>query len=140
MKTILTAAFLTALAVLTAKALQACDCAAPPPPAKALEQSAAVFLGQVATVVDQGNGTNLVTLDVEGWWKGGDTPRTQVVTSKSGASCGFHFAVGERYLVYAHGKAAPLEASLCSRTRDAKRAVADGDIKDLGPSKAPKAK
>lgn len=120
----------------------ACECVEPPPPAQALQQSAAVFLGQVASKVNYGNGAYLVTIDVEGWYKGGDTARVQVVTRKDGEACGFHFIEGERYLVYARdgGKDAPLQASLCSRTRHAKRAHDDGDLKALGQPKAPKAK
>ena len=118
----------------------ACSCIPPPEPAKALAQSAAVFLAKVIEIDDAGNVNKTVTLEVEKWWKGGEAARVKVVTPSNGAACGFSFQVGERYLVYAHGARKNddlLQVSLCSRTRAAKTAEGTGDFKDLGEGKTP---
>ena len=88
---------------LWASSSDACSCIPPPEPAKALAQSAAVFLAKVIEIDDAGNVNKTVTLEVEKWWKGGEAARVKVVTPSNGAACGFSFQVGERYLVYAHG-------------------------------------
>jgi hypothetical protein len=40
-----------------------------------------------------------------------------VITAGSGPACGYNFKKGERYLVYATGKAGALVTGICSRTR-----------------------
>jgi hypothetical protein len=118
--------------------LVACDCKPPPAPKKALEFSAAVFLAEAIKVEDAGQ-ERTVTLKVEHWWKGGEAAEITVRTSKSGASCGYGFEKGKKYLVYAHAepKQKTLHVSLCSRTRTVKEAETDGDFKELGEGKAP---
>lgn len=103
-----------------------------------MEGSAAVFLAEVLRI-ENDRQSHLVTLQVERWWKGGDSATLTVSTAKSGAACGYNFRKGERYLVYAHGgaKDKPLRVSLCSRTRTAKAAKMSGDFKELGEGKAP---
>lgn len=133
--------FAVAVCLLTAgigAELLACSCAPPPPPKKALEAATAVFLAEVVKIEDVGQ-ERTVTLKVERWWKGGDKAELVVSTSKSGASCGYGFQKGHKYLIYAHAaeKDKPLHVSLCSRTRTEKEAETSGDFKALGEGKAP---
>src|SRR5262249_49937183 len=116
----------------------ACDCAPPPEPKKALEGATAVCLAEVVKIEEDGT-NRTVTLKVERWWKGGDKAELVVSTSKNGASCGYGFQKGNKYLVYAHAreKDKPLRVSLCSRTRTEKEAEKSGDFKELGEGKAP---
>jgi hypothetical protein len=125
--------------ILAAEASLACSCTPPPPPKVALAQSAAVFLAEVVSVEDGKGTSHNVMLKVERWWKGGDAKTIAVSTEKNGATCGYGFVKGGRYLVYAHGrdKDAPLRVSLCSRTRTAKEAEVSKDVEELGEGKAP---
>lgn len=125
--------------IVAGSGLLACDCIPNPPPKKALEASAAVCLAEVVKIeeVDQ---QKMVTLKVEKWWKGGEKAELVVLTSKSGASCGYHFEKGKTYLVYARAgeKDKPMHVSLCSRTRTKDEADKSGDFKELGEGKAAK--
>lgn len=127
-----------ALLVGVGSAALACSCAPPPEPKKALEQAAAVMLAEVVKI-DEGEQTKTVTLKVEKWWKGGDKPELTVSTAKHGATCGYGFQKGGKYLIYAHGgeKGQTLRVSLCSRTRTKDQAEKSGDFKELGEGKAP---
>lgn len=120
--------------------LDACSCAPPPPPKAALEGAAAVFLGEAVevSVEDQ---TRTARLKVGRWWKGGAATEVAVATHKSGATCGYGFEKGKRYLVYAHQEEGQklLRVSLCSRTRTEAQADKDGDFKALGDGTKPAA-
>ncbi|WP_052640199.1 hypothetical protein [Zavarzinella formosa] len=118
--------------------LSACSCAAPPPPKAEMEWATAVCLAEVVKLEDDGQYWT-VTLKVEKWWKGGESAELTVSTHKSGATCGYGFKKGSRYLVYAGAamKDKPLPVSLCSRTSTAKEAETNGDFKELGEGKAP---
>ncbi len=61
----------------------------------------------------------VVTLQVRQAWKGVEGETVQVTTSDSGASCGFDFKMGGRYLVFASrgGSDSRPRVSLCSFTR-----------------------
>ena len=61
----------------------------------------------------------VVTLQVRQSWKGVEGETVQVTTSGSGASCGFNFKMGGRYLVFASrgGSDSRPRVSLCSFTR-----------------------
>ena len=115
-----------------------CDCKPPPPPKKALEAAAAVCLAEVTAIETEGQ-TRTVTLKVEKWWKGGDKAELIVTTHKSGATCGYGFQKGGKYLIYAGAgeKDKPLHVSLCSRTRAQEQAKKSDDFKELGEGKAP---
>lgn len=119
--------------------LAACSCVPPPPPKKALENAAAVCLAEV-TAIEEDGFNRTVTLKVEKWWKGGDAAEVTVSTAKDGATCGYGFQKGTKYLVYASAseKGKPLRVSLCSRTATAKDAEKAGDFKELGDGTAPK--
>jgi hypothetical protein len=119
--------------------LIACDCAPFPEPKKALEKATAVCLAEVTKVEEDGD-HRTVTLKVEKWWKGGEAAELKVSTHKNGATCGYAFKQGGKYLIYtgAEDKNKTLRVSLCSRTRTEKQAEMDGDFKELGEGKAPK--
>jgi hypothetical protein len=100
----------------------ACSCAPPPPPTEALAQATAVFAGTV-THIDVPGGDIIstadpmaVTFQVETVWKGPVEPTLLVTTARDSASCGYHFDLNQRYLVYAYGSERSLETNLCSRT------------------------
>jgi hypothetical protein len=131
-------AVVLALLVFRTAVASACDCAPPPPVAKAVEAAAAVFLGEVVKLEETAGQQHLVSLKVENSWKGIGDNQVTVSTAKNGATCGYSFRVGKRYLVYAHAgpKGGPLHVSLCSRTRTAEEAEASEDFKLLGDGKA----
>lgn len=114
---------------------QACSCGEPPGPKAALESAAAVFAGEVEQIEldftrDGYPAAYLVTFRVERQWKGEDSSRAIVETGLGGGDCGFRFARGKKYLVYAFGQSR-LGTGICSRTR----ALADAteDFAALGP-------
>lgn len=89
--------------------LEACTCSGPGSPRVARDQAEAVFLG-VATssrdldVVDGGFPlARAFRFRVSRAWKGVSTETVEVGTSSFGTACGYHFEVGEEYLVYAGG-------------------------------------
>ena len=102
----------------------ACTCALPGNVYTEYAASHAVFLGEVVEISFEAPPRSSfdpvqVTIHVEESWKGAPGDTVRVVTAASGASCGFTFQVGTRYLVYAgaYGDgSAQLATSLCSRT------------------------
>ncbi|MDH3199388.1 MAG: hypothetical protein OEM15_00685 [Myxococcales bacterium] len=67
-----------------------------------------------------------VTLAVKRAWKGIDSEEVAVLTASNGAVCGYPFAEGSTYLVYAYReKAEPFRVSLCSLTKPIDQAKAD---------------
>lgn len=122
-------------------AVRACSCIAPAPPAASLEAADAVFAGRVLSVdagpdlpVTSSADPVLVRIAATRSWKGDATAMTTVVTARSSASCGFGFAEGAEYLVYArHDDDGILQVSLCSRT--APLAAAQDDLVALGPGR-----
>lgn len=98
----------------------------PPPPAESLAAADAVLLAEVADEGDpDARGRVRVELAVERWFKGDGGARAVASTAASTAACGFPFAEGERYLIYASERNGVLLVSLCSRTRPAGRAAED---------------
>lgn len=101
-------------------------------------QSQAIFEGTVTKIVPN-TATKFrgleVTLAVKRAWKGIDSGEVAIVTASNGAVCGYPFAEGSTYLVYAYrDKTEPLRVSLCSLTKPIDRAKAD--LEHLGePSK-----
>lgn len=121
----------------------ACSCVVSPSPLEAMEKSAAVFEGTVVSIKEkfkimQSSADPVrVTFQVGARWKGEMGERVTVTTAQSGASCGFEFTKGERYIVYAGveevegtGGTAKLTVSLCSRT--ALFSGAQEDLNELG--------
>lgn len=102
----------------------ACSCAGPIEPKDAAERVDAVFVG-VVREIDRPGGLIVssadevrVTIEVSAVHKG-DVPATvQVSTVRSSASCGYEFAEGERYLVFARGGMGELSTGLCEGNRN----------------------
>lgn len=122
----------------------ACSCAMFASPQEALEQSAAVFSGEVVSLekdikVIQSSGDPVqVTFKVKSVWKGVAADKITLSTAQSSASCGFEFVEGNSYLVYANGKGGEdgkLQASLCSRTMALSGATED--LVELGQGITP---
>ena len=116
----------------TSKA-RACSCMKLTP-AEGLSSSYAVFTGEV-TNIEPNTATKFggveITLRVRKVWKGEIGEQVKVHTAGSSAACGYNFAKGESYLVYAdRDEADPMRVSLCSRT--ALIANAQEDLDFLG--------
>ena len=84
---------------------EACSCALPPSFAEAFRRSDAVFLGEVLAV-ESANPEPYppavwAVFRVDRSWKGEPPVTARVLTAAGGASCGFTFVPGNRYLVYA---------------------------------------
>lgn len=101
----------------------ACSCAESGTVQENKSRSDAVFEGTAASVKSSslslfGAPAKAVkaNFQVNEVWKGHVAPSIEVVTNGSGASCGYEFQVGERYLVYAASTGNSLEVSLCSGT------------------------
>ena len=109
---------------------RACSCLPAPPPKEALAKADAVFSGTVESVERSSDkSTNdgkesvherfKVTVRVTESWKGTNAATLVVYTELDGAMCGYDFAKGSSYLIYAHGggvSGKDLLVSLCSRT------------------------
>ena len=100
-----------------------CSCAIGPTFAEAFQGSDAIFLGDVIAVesaAPDSPGMVWVEFRVEQSWKGEPLATTRLLTSESSASCGFPFAAGNRYLVYAFrgewGPGLELWTHMCWRT------------------------
>lgn len=117
------------LVALNASLAEGCSCIYAGPACERFWTTDAVFDGTVLSIeaipreVHVGRQTfsvndKLVRLDVRQSWKGVDIGQIEVFTGQGGGDCGFDFAVGERYLVFAYK--APndgrLHASICSLT------------------------
>lgn len=128
----------------------ACSCAISPDPLKAVENSSAVFTGEVVDMKkSQGQIISSadpveVTFKVDASWKGEVAKEVTVTTALSSVSCGYEFVEGESYLVYAYTRggedSGQLGVGLCSRTM--RLASASADLKELEsnfPSNVPTA-
>ena len=125
----------------------ACSCAAEYTREQAFEDAEAVFVGSVLSVKERGNtlkrlfgdgptpSYRAVTFHVTERWKGTKENLITIATGMGHGDCGFHFAEGERYLVYArqagdfYGK--ELATGICSHTEVLRHA--GDDIAALGP-------
>lgn len=101
-------------------------------PSEGLTSSYAVFTGEV-TGIEKNTATRFggveVTFRVKQMWKGDPSEELKVHTAGSGAACGYSFAKGMTYLVYAvRDEADPLRVSLCSRTAPIDKAKKDLDF------------
>ncbi|MCG8584204.1 MAG: hypothetical protein MI757_05780 [Pirellulales bacterium] len=113
------------LGIFVAQAAQACSCAPPPGPKKALEGSSAVFLGKVLDIDKAGRRGVKVTFEIQTVYKGVKGKKVTVGTANNSAACGYGFTKGEVYLVYCYGKPESLSTGICSRTRPASEAKED---------------
>ena len=108
--------------VVNPSSVSACTCA-PFSKQQAVENASVIFTGSVAGTVRGfpfGLGCTVsstdpisVTFDVESVYKGDAPQRLTVATVVGGASCGYEFASGKRYTVFATGAGDTLETNLC---------------------------
>ena len=131
----------------TTQQAYACKCVVPGSPSEELEKFDAVFAGEVLSIEHSfdpdtpsrspGDHTT-IGFTVNTVWKGMVDSNIDLTTPPTGGSCGFAFAEGEEYIVYAHEGAeqnANLNVSICSRTALLAEAQADRDA--LGEGYAP---
>ena len=112
---------------------RACSCAQRLSPTQALTRADVVFEGRVTRVPTRTDfakgfgGTVSYEFEVERYWKGVVESTMSLHTPSSGAACGRRFRAGERYLVYARvdGQTGNLVDTICSRTRESRRADED---------------
>ena len=120
---------------LTASTAQACSCFAPGPPCEAYGSASAVFTGTVVSVrraeepkpgpVQPINYLRIFKFSVDQAYLGVAGTEVEVTTGSGSGDCGYHFTVGERYLVYAYFYENRLGTSICTRTRPFARAQDD---------------
>jgi hypothetical protein len=130
-------AILSGGAVLASPAGPACACScAISTEAEAAQRADVVFLGTVVeidkpfAVSFEGSGDPVtVTFAVTDVYKGGVPANAQIQTERLGISCGYVFAAGARYLVYASiDETGTWRTSLCSGNRQ----LAAGESVPLG--------
>jgi hypothetical protein len=103
----------------------------------AYQGSTAVFEAEVLEVRESGENDFriFVKVRVSKSWKGGKSGEMIITTPSEGSLCGYDFAVGKSYLVYANGTDNQLSVFLCSRTGDL---LNNGDLKYLSKLKPKK--
>lgn len=120
----------------------ACSCDLPYPGktikqqvSEARRKSRTVFFGEVVEIIASPQMPYVkVRFIVERSWKGILTEEAIIVTGQGGGDCGYHFEVGESYLVFAYGvDDTKLETNICQRTKVLAEAVLD--LKLLGKGK-----
>ena len=127
----------------------ACKCAVPGSPSEELEKFAAVFAGRVVSIEHSfdpdaasvsSEDRTMVGFEVSAVWKGAVHADMYITTPPTGGSCGFAFAEGEGYIVYAHDSNyddGGYTVGICSRT--ALLGLAQADLDALGEGRAPQA-
>jgi hypothetical protein len=130
--------FLLYTLILNVTPAMACSCFPVRSPEEEMNDSTAVFSGQVIQIegpdplggmvstVDQ----LTVTFAVYEIWKGPQINPLIIQTARDSATCGYHFEVGQDYLVYAHGNSSNLQTNICTRT--SLLANANEDIQAIG--------
>jgi len=132
------AAVLLAVSAQLPSLAHACSCM-PQNTRDALEGAVAVFEGHVVEVQPppetDGTGQFTVRMKVVRAWKGIESEEAVVTTPANSATCGYNFAAGTSYLVYAGAIDGKLDVSLCSRTQPI--AAAGEDLEALGLGATP---
>ncbi len=77
----------------------------------------AIFSGKVIRTVKTSQNNRQVTIRVENSWKGKVSKTVTISTSAFSSMCGYTFAKGKRYLIYAYGERNDLSTNICSRTK-----------------------
>ncbi len=100
---------------------QGCSCDQGPTFDQAFAQSAAVFRGTVSAIMsaDPPHFEHVwVSLEPVAWWKGAASDSVTLLTAAYEWICGYPFAIGTDYLVFAtlHSPGGPLSTHLCWRT------------------------
>jgi hypothetical protein len=109
----------------------ACSCVATRESVKtqvsnAYKDSTAIFSGKVTAIEQTADGnTYVVKFAVKDTWKGAGGTEITVRTETQSSMCGYRFALGREYVVYAYQSTNTLGVNNCSRT-----AIADsnGDV------------
>ena len=123
--------------VMAAPYVHACKCVHSPPPAQALREATAVFVGVVADIIKAPDSRTLhVILQVKRYWKGASGGTVMVLTKRFSSACGFPFRRGQEYLVYATGENGDLHTGRCSRTTASPGSEAEQRL--LGEPRQPK--
>jgi Carboxypeptidase regulatory-like domain len=130
------AAVVLLVAPLAGKA-HACSCVMSGPPCQAAWTADVVFSGTVRSIERVEDGpveptfhSLRVTFSVDRGYINGPQGAVEVTTGSGGGDCGYRFAPGKRYLVYAWKRPpSGLTTGICSRTRPIEEA--DEDIKYL---------
>ena len=119
------------LASLNSHLAYAYKCKQPGAPLEELKEAAAVFIGKVRKINEDGQ-VRIFEFEVEKYWKGANR---RILIVRSGKHLyGSRFTMGEKYLVYAYGER-ELGTSRCTRTKSIK--AAGFDLKELGEGKPP---
>ena len=140
------------------RAAYACSCALRTTDQQAFDEADAVFVGRVAKVTAANAGPIVSstdpatwTFDVTGVFKGNVASHQEVVSVRSGASCGLELTEGKRYIVFAWLDAAlrggprpgpgQLSGWLCDGTRPAQDRPLDvAGAHSRAPTKRPSAR
>jgi hypothetical protein len=108
------------------------------------ERADAVFAGRVVEMTTDSvagaaelRGYIVVTFDVSQVWQGDVDSTARVRTGSGGANCGYGFARGQDYLVYATQVEADLVTSLCTLNKPLADASADIAAFQSGPPRSP---
>jgi hypothetical protein len=117
------------LLLLAPAAARACSCIATSGrPCGRFWSAPVVFVGLVTDEAkverdESGWGSRVFRLNVEESFRGEAAGTVEVVTGRGGGDCGYQFAVGTKYIVYAHAdKQGRLTTSICSATRPLEKA------------------
>jgi len=132
--------FVLAILSFWASPALSCICAPKPSVRRSLSESNAVFIGRVIarhsawieSASGLGSSDYSFTFEVERLYKGALSSEVTVLTGRGYGDCGYHFQVGEKYLVYAYGDK-ELKTNICTRTTNMSKAGAD--LAELGDPK-----
>jgi len=142
---LVTALIFSGALVVSPSTVYACSCVANYSQEQAFEDAEAVFVGRALDIGEHHNtlrqlfsndvapSYRTVEFHVTERWKGIEKNVVTVATGFGGGDCGFLFAEGETYLVYAHGGdfyGQELATGICSRTEVLRHA--EEDIVALG--------
>ena len=108
----------------------ACTCIGVGSACEAYGTAGAVFVGTVVSVREKERAKDIATARAEGDWGsrtykfsveqpylGVAGTEVEVLTGSGGGDCGYPFAIGQRYLVYANRGKTNLITSICTRTK-----------------------
>ncbi len=130
--------FIAGLFFTAPASVQACSCIGSGAPCQTFWNTEAVFSGEVKAITDfpvqfEGGGSafvyqqKLVQFAVGEQFRGVSEDAVEVITGQGGGDCGFHFEVGQSYLVYAYKNQATgkLGTGICTRTQLLSKAAED---------------
>jgi hypothetical protein len=133
-RVIATLALSVVCGILGPRNASACSCLGPNPACRAFWTSSAVFVGDVMSIEDLPAtsppepflSTRRVHLRVRETFSGRPTSEVDVLTGRGGGDCGYPFAVGEAYVVFANARAdGGLSTGICDLTKPLTEAATD---------------